>query len=216
MQFATITGHRFVPFCCGLVELSAVAHGQWKGTKLSEGLDTTGRTNHVDHAKSKPRRFMYDLLLQQPTGPTISLVLIYRALCFGLFMTCSLPWLAVHDRDTGGKSKPRKHRHSRTPREDDNDKKARTAIKNETPRKSHSLRSCKAHMRSQLCQLPEASQRSILLELRSQALYIRLALSNSRKIPAPFIWCCTIFERFVYCARPATPAGSDKDYLCFL
>ena len=67
--------------------LSAVARGQWKGTKLSEGPDTTGQTNHVEHAKSKPRRFIYDLLLQQPTGPTISLVLMYRALCLGLFMT---------------------------------------------------------------------------------------------------------------------------------
>ena len=80
---------------------------------------------------------MYDLLLQQPTGP-----------CLGL---------QVHDRDMGGKSKPRKHRHSRTPRDDDNDKKARTAMKNKTPRKSDSLRLYKAHIRSQLCQLPEAN-----------------------------------------------------------
>ena len=70
------TGYRFVPFCYGgLVELLAVAYGQWKGTRLSEGPDTAGRTNHVEHAKSKPRRFIYDQLLQQPTGPTISLVL---------------------------------------------------------------------------------------------------------------------------------------------
>jgi hypothetical protein len=44
------TGHRFVPFCCGLVELSA--RRQWKGTKLSEGPDTTGQTNQVEHTKS--------------------------------------------------------------------------------------------------------------------------------------------------------------------
>ena len=74
------------------------------------------------------------------------------------YIPCSLPWL-VHDRDMGGKSKPRKHRHFITPRDNDNDKKARAAIKNETPRKSHSLRLCKAHIRRQLCQLPRTHTR---------------------------------------------------------